>query len=41
MRKLEDLKASILNNDIDKFYVFYGEDYGIRKYYVENEIKIS
>ncbi len=35
MKRLEDLKAEILNDDIKNFYVFYGEDYGIRKHYVD------
>lgn len=34
MKKLEDLKTEILNNKINNFYVFYGEDFGIRKHYI-------
>lgn len=34
MKNLKDLKEDILNNKIEKFYVFYGEDYGIRKHYI-------
>ena len=37
MKKLEDLKCEIVSGDIKNFYVFYGEDYGIRKHYI-NEI---
>lgn len=40
MKKLEDLKRDILANKIENFYVFYGEDYGIRKHYIE-QIKKS
>lgn len=35
MKKLEDLKSEILNGNIQRFYVFYGEDYGIRKHYID------
>lgn len=35
MKKLEDLKREILNNNIGKFYVFYGEDFGLRKHYID------
>ena len=35
MKKLEDLKEELLNNKLCKFYVFYGEDYGIRKHYID------
>jgi len=35
MRKLEDLKSSLLKDEVDKFYVFYGDDFGIRKHYIE------
>lgn len=35
MKRLEDLKNEILQDDIKNFYIFYGEDYGIRKHYVE------
>lgn len=34
MKKLEDLKTELLNNKLNKFYVFYGEDFGIRKHYI-------
>lgn len=34
MRKIEDLKADLIAGKVDKFYVFYGEDFGIRKHYV-------
>lgn len=35
MKKLEDLKKDILEGKIEKFYVFYGEDFGIRKHYID------
>jgi len=35
MKKLEDLKLDLLKDKFDKFYVFYGEDFGIRKHYIE------
>lgn len=35
MKKLEELKKELINNQIGKFYVFYGEDYGIRRHYIE------
>jgi hypothetical protein len=35
MKKLEDLKDELIQDKLCKFYVFYGEDYGIRKHYVE------
>ena len=35
MKNLKDLKEDILNNKIEKFYVFYGEDYGLRHHYIE------
>lgn len=35
MKKIEELKAELLDNKISNFYVFYGEDYGIRKHYIE------
>ena len=34
MKKLEDLKTELLANKLNKFYVFYGEDFGIRKHYI-------
>lgn len=35
MKKIEDLKRDILDGKIENFYVFYGEDYGIRKHYID------
>ena len=35
MKRLEDLKTDLLNDKYEKFYVFYGEDFGIRKHYIE------
>lgn len=35
MRKLEDLKTELLADKLDKFYVFYGDDYGIRRHYID------
>ena len=35
MKMLENLKKDILNNKLENFYVFYGEDYGIRRHYIE------
>lgn len=35
MKNLKDLKEDILNNKIEKFYVFYGEDYGLRHHYIQ------
>ena len=32
MKRLEDLKEELLADKLQKFYVFYGEDYGIRKH---------
>lgn len=40
MKRLEDLKKELLDNEIHKFYVFYGEDYGIRKHYI-NKIQTN
>lgn len=34
MKKLEDLKKELLQDKINSFYVFYGEDFGIRKHYI-------
>lgn len=34
MKKLQDLKQEILNGKINNFYVFYGEDYGLRQHYI-------
>ena len=30
MKSLQDLKQEILDGQINKFYVFFGEDYGLR-----------
>ena len=35
MKNLKDLKEEILNNQINNFYVFYGEDFGLRKHYID------
>ena len=35
MKKLEDLKKELLDNKLNKIYVFYGEDFGIRKHYID------
>ena len=35
MKKLQDLKEEILNNKINNFYIFYGEDYGLRQHYIK------
>ena len=35
MKKIEDLKKELLANNISNFYIFYGEDYGIRKHYID------
>lgn len=35
MKKLEDLKTELLNDQVNSFYVFYGEDYGIRRHYIQ------
>jgi len=35
MKKIEDLKKELLSNNVSNFYVFYGEDYGIRKHYID------
>ena len=34
MKKLEDLKTDLLNNKVEKFYIFYGNDVGIRQHYI-------
>ena len=34
MKKLEDLKKELLQDKVNSFYVFYGEDFGIRKHYI-------
>lgn len=35
MLNLKDLKENILSNKIDNFYIFYGEDFGLRKHYID------
>lgn len=35
MKLLKDLKEEILANKINNFYVFFGEDYGLRKHYID------
>lgn len=35
MKQLKDLKKEILNNEFNNFYVFYGEDFGLRKHYID------
>lgn len=35
MKKLETLKKDLVNGKLEKFYVFYGDDYGIRKHYID------
>lgn len=35
MKKIEDLKKELLSGNVSNFYVFYGEDYGIRKHYID------
>ena len=35
MKQLKDLKEEILNNKFNNFYIFYGEDYGLRKHYID------
>lgn len=35
MKKLETLKTDLLQDKVENFYVFYGEDYGIRRHYIE------
>lgn len=34
MKQLKDLKQEILDNKINNFYVFYGNDFGLRKHYI-------
>ena len=34
MKSLKDLKEEILDNKLQHFYVFYGEDYGLRHHYI-------
>ena len=38
MKKLKDLKDEFLNDKFNNFYVFYGEDFGLRKHYI-NAVK--
>ena len=35
MLRLEDLKQQILDSQINNLYIFYGEDYAIRKHYIK------
>lgn len=35
MKNLKDLKEDIINKKFEKFYVFYGEDYGLRHHYIQ------
>lgn len=35
MKLLKDLKEEILNNQINNFYVFFGNDFGLRKHYID------
>lgn len=35
MKRLEDLKTDLLADKVEKFYIFYGEDVGIRKHYID------
>ena len=34
MKQLKDLKEEILANNIKNFYVFYGQDFGLRQHYI-------
>ena len=34
MTNLKDLKENLLNKQVNKFYVFYGEDSGLKKHYI-------
>ena len=38
MKSLKDLKDDILHKKFNKFYVFCGDDYGLRHHYIQ-EIK--
>lgn len=40
MKALKDLKDEIIAKQFQKFYVFYGEDFGLRRHYIQ-EIKKS
>lgn len=35
MKNIKDLKEELLSNNIGNFYVFYGEDYGLKKHYID------
>lgn len=35
MKPLKDLKDEILANKLNHFYVFYGQDFGLRKHYID------
>ena len=35
MKKIETLKADLLKDKVEFFYVFYGEDFGIRRHYID------
>lgn len=35
MKQLADLKRDLLDDKVERFYVFYGEDFGIRRHYIE------
>lgn len=39
MKNLKDLKEEILNKQFQNFYVFYGEDYGLRNHYIHEIAK--
>lgn len=39
MKNLKDLKEDIINKRFQKFYVFYGEDYGLRHHYIQELAK--
>lgn len=39
MKNLKDLKEDILNNNLKNFYIFWGEDYGLRHHYCEEITK--
>ena len=39
MKNLKDLKEEIINKQFQHFYVFYGEDYGLRDHYIKEIAK--
>lgn len=39
MKNIKDLKDDIMNKRFQKFYVFYGEDYGLRNHYIKEIAK--